>query len=191
MKTKFYLLTFTLFFLCCRLYALPCPNGNGILYKGDSVAQVIQQCGKPTTQRTEKEVVSSLEQWTYTRQHPYDSGYAQLYVTFYNGRVSNIVISDEYPYPLIYCRQLVWQQATGATSQTLCGNTPYNAPYTNLCGRVFGLGDSISAVASFCGRPNSTNNLGSTTIEQTQLIYNTQGGAETIVFENDKLTDFK
>lgn len=172
------------------LFALPCPDGRGILYKGDSIESVLKQCGEPLTKKTQTRTLFTSQQWIYYRGHQFDDGYSQLVITFINDKVSAIRINDYYNNWFYYCRKFPIQIGVLTTIETTCGNSSYSASYTNLCRLGFGIGESSQIVYSVCGQPASQTNLQSHTEQTTELIY---GGAsqQTIVFENGKLVDWK
>lgn len=170
------------------VFALPCPNGSGILYKGDAVEEVIRQCGEPIEKKTVTKIVNSQQEWVYYRPHFFDEGFAQIIILFKNDRVSSIHITDRYPYTI--CRKSAVQVGLITTIQTSCGDWIYDTAYTNLCGIAFGVGDSANAVESVCGPPETRSILQTDTMEVTELTY---GGdhPQTIVFYNGKLTEWK
>lgn len=181
-------LRFLIFLVPTLLFALPCPNGNGILYKGDSIQEVLKECGEPLERHATKSEVYSLQEWIYDLPHAYDSGESQVDIIFENDLVSKIHITDIYP--LFFCQSGALQVGQLTTIQTSCGNWVYDTSYTSLCGIGFGVGASTQFVESACGEPASHNYLQNQTIETTELIY---GGdhPQTIVFQNGKLTDWQ
>lgn len=185
-----YVLILPLALISTVLFALPCPNGNGFLYKGDSLEDVLKQCGAPVTKKTDVLVLSTFQQWIYYRGHAYDNGFSQLIISFKNDRVSSIRINDHYNtwYPV--CRQFAVQLGLVTTVETTCGDSSYLTLFTNLCSRGFGIGETNEIVKSICGQPASQTKLQSDTIETTELKYD---GTEpqTIVFTNGKLVDWK
>lgn len=176
--------------LSSSLFAMPCPNGRGIMYKGDSLEEVLKQCGPPTSKKTTKQTLLLQEQWIYNLAHAYDPGSTQLVVTFNNSYVSGILINERYSGPLIFCRQFAVQPGLFTTVQTSCGNTSYNTPSTNVCGPAFGIGATQAYVASACGTPANKTVLQDNFTESTELFY---GGSsrQTIIFQNGKLIDWR
>lgn len=165
--------------------AMPCPNGQGILYRGDSVTEAIRQCGKPTKMTTNKQTLSSIEQLIYYRNQPYNYGNLQMVAIIENNRVSRITITQYYP--AYVCQQAVLQYGAVTTVQTGCGTTTTNTAITNFCGYNFGIGASIEDVLSICGPPASRSELQRNTQEETRLYYED----EAIIFRNDKLVDWQ
>src|SRR5438094_527194 len=95
-----YALILVLLSLSTRVFALPCPNGSGVLYKGDALSEVIKECGEPLTQSTNTRTLYTLQEWTYYLRHAYDPGYSQLIVSFKNGIVMNIRVKDYFWTPI-------------------------------------------------------------------------------------------
>ncbi|MEO8402819.1 MAG: DUF2845 domain-containing protein [Gammaproteobacteria bacterium] len=183
-----YSLIFMLLLIPITLWALPCPNGGGILYKGDSIEEVIKQCGEPTTKRSNTYIFYMLQDWIYYIAHRYDSGFAQVIVSFKNGKVSKIHVTDYY-YGVLICRRIVVQFGSAMTVQTSC-NGAYDIGFTALCGAIFGIGDSTERVEAICGLPATKSNLDINKMETTELIY--QGDdPQTIIFQNGKLSEWK
>jgi hypothetical protein len=166
---------------------LPCPNGNGILYKGDAIDEVIKQCGEPASRHSNKRILYTFQDWTYYIAHRYDAGFSEVVVSFKNGIVSNIHVNDHYWPPI--CRRTYFQYAQAITVQTNCDGA-YTIGTTALCGSVFGIGDNTARVAAICGPPAARSELGSYTFEVTELNYEGDD-PQTIVFENGKLTDWR
>ncbi len=170
-------------------YALPCPNGNGIVYKGDSIAEVLKQCGEPYERKTEKIETLSQTEWVYYRPHIFDSGSSQIIFLLTNNRISRITITERYPY--FFCQTaLVNVGATFITRQTSCGDWIYNPVVTNLCGVPVGVNDDISRLTSICGAPISQKELQSDRREHTVFIY-TAPDSQLFIFEDEKLRDFR
>ncbi len=176
-----------LLFLPVTLWSLPCPNGNGILYKGDSIDEVVRQCGEPVSRNTNIRILYTFQDWTYYIAHRYDAGFSEVIVSFKNDVVSNIRVNDQYSVPV--CRRTYFQFGQAVTVQTNCNST-YNIGTTALCGIVFGVGDSTARVAAICGLPAARTELGRYTFEVTELDY-AGDDPQTIVFENGKLTDWR
>ena len=171
------------------LFCPTCPNGGGILYKGDSIDEVIKQCGEPTSKHIKVTTLLTVKQWVYTINHAYDRGYSRLVVVFKNDQVSTITIYEHYDW--YSCHQTAIQLGTGITVQTSCGDFNYNTLSTNICGAPFGVGDSINIVQSICGDPADQTILQNNTTEETDELVYGGNNPQTIVFQDGKLTDFR
>lgn len=185
---KLSLLLFLLIFYNLS-FALPCPNGKGILYKGDSIEEVLKQCGEPNNKHSVTTTLYSLKRLIYYRPHPYNvGGHSQLIILFKNNKVSNIHINEHYTYYM--CRQSAVQVGLVTTVQTSCGDWDYYAAATNLCGSVFSINDSLEQVLSLCGKPAEQSDLATNNLVQTEFTY--KGSTpQTIIFQNGKLVDWK
>lgn len=168
-------------------FAMPCPGGGGILYKGDSIEDVLKQCGEPSTKKTNTITLNASQEWTYNKPHLYDQGYSQMILSFNNDAVTRIHVIDHYPYRV--CRQSAVQVGAVMTFQTSCGDWVYDTVNTNLCGAVFGIGATKQFIQTHCGQPVTQNDT-SSSIETTELIYD-GSSPQTIVFQNGKLTEWK
>lgn len=170
-------------------FSLPCPGGGGILYKGDTIAAVIQQCGEPQSKQTINKTTSSTKEWAYYKPHAYDQGSTQMVVIFNNDRVSNIRITERYPYYL--CQQGIVQiSSVFITTQLSCGDWVTYLTWTSFCGWTFQIGDNIQYVASICGQPASQSTVQLQSVEETRFFY---GGddPQTIIFQNGRLVDWQ
>lgn len=170
------------------LFAYPCPNGSGLFYKGDSIEEVIKQCGEPTSKHTTTRSIYSLKKMTYVRNYSHNLGFLQMELFFTNNKVSRIHMTDR-NYSAV-CRSGVVQIGVFITTQQSCGDWIYDLTYTNYCGNVFGIGDTIENVKAICGEPTRYEDLQSQTSESTELFY---GGShsQTMQFQNGKLVDWK
>lgn len=167
------------------LMALSCNNGTGIVYLGDSLQTVLQQCGQPSAQKKEVQVLDTSQTWTYDIPHAYDQGYTQLTVYLRNEKVSSIRVLEHYT--VYMCRQGLVQVGSVMTTQTSCGDWDYTTLYTNLCRYGFGVGDTSETVAARCGKPTRMSDLKSNSIETLILQYNERGARDILTIENGKL----
>lgn len=175
-----------MFFLPLSALTLPCPNGKGILYKGNSLEEVIQECGEPLHKNTRIKTLHILEQWTYYIKHSYDPGYSVLVLSFTDGITTKIHIQDYFWTPV--CRPVMIRFGAATTVQTGCINF-YDPMFTDLCGSIFQIGATIQTVEAMCGYPAvQTKNV--YTIDETEFFYG-KGIQETIIFQNGKLFDWK
>lgn len=163
---------------------MPCPSGGGILYKGDSIEEVMKQCGKPIATKSNIQIISTFEQWTYYFPYPYNYGDVKLEFFFKNDAVSEIKITEHSV--LYFCRSGAIQIGPVTTYQFSCGDWIYNTAYTKLCGQWINLGDNTQLVLAICGNPAEKNSQ-INKIETTELIYPSQ----TIIFQNGKLTEWR
>jgi hypothetical protein len=180
---------FILFF--CLLptlsFALPCPSGTGILYKGDSIDEVIKQCGKPAITKSNTQVISTSEKLVYYISYSPDYGYIKLEVFAKNDVVTGLRVTEHTP--IYYCRTGAVLIGPLTTFQTSCGDWIYNPTSSNLCRGWINVGDKTQRILDQCGKPDE-NDSQSNTIITTELIYEGKN-SQTIVFQNGKLVDWK
>ncbi len=174
-----------LLILPATLLAMSCNNGAGIVYMGDSLQTVLQQCGEPSAQKKQLQVLDTAQTWVYDIPHAYDPGFTRMTVYFRNDKVSNIHILEHYVVPI--CRQGLVQVGTVMTTQTTCGDWDYTTLYTSLCRYGFGLGDTTETVAARCGNPTQMSDLKNNSIETLILQYTNQGANDVLTIENGKL----
>lgn len=181
-----YALFFFLTLIPTKLFALPCPNGSGILYKGDSIEEVIKQCGEPTSKQSIQKIVSTMEEWIYYRSHYFDAGYTQVGILFENGLVKSIRINEINPWPL--CKQTLVQAGPSlVTTQLSCGNVSYNTGATNLCSYGITIGQTKEEVLSSCGNPQMITPLQNQIVNETEFSYGGQG----MIFQNGRLVEWR
>ncbi len=129
-----YLLGFIIsLILPTSLFAFFCPSNFNQINVGDTIAQVIQQCGKPDSQNDTKKTDENVpQQWDYyVPQTVATSGMAaaqgtlRTQITFdANGNAINISVNG-----------------IGVGSSSICGNTNIS------------LGDNRDKVKAACGKP--------------------------------------
>lgn len=168
-----------------KAFAFPCPNGGGLFYKGDSVEEVIRQCGQPTSKKSTSQSLYSLKKLTYINYYPNNLGFLQMELIFTNDKVSRIHMTDR-NYAVL-CRSALTVVGGGVvTSQASCGDWVYDLINTNCNGIPFGLGETIENVKKYCGNPAREDNLGSQGSESTEIYY----GNHKMIFQNGKLVDW-
>lgn len=183
-----YTLIILFFFTYLTAHALPCPNGQGIIYKGDTIATVLMKCGQPNQTISRTQNINFVQEWIYYQPHWYSAGYTQISLFVYNNFISRIHIYDQ-NYSGI-CGQTVSVYGNLITTQFGCGNIGYDTALVNMCGSTFAVGDSIQAVVFRCGAPALQNPIQSYAIDQTEFIYLTNP-PQTIIFQNGSLIDWQ
>lgn len=174
--------------LCQYVHALPCPNGQGVLYKGDTIATVLKQCGEPNQKRTQEIPGDSLQEWVYYQPHQYDNGAMQISLLFNNNFIARINLFDQNLSGI--CNTMVTQNDGVINTLYGCGNTNTDVSMVNMCGGTFSIGDPLAVVAQNCGPPAGQQVLQSGTLERTEFIYLTQP-PQTIIFQNGNLVEWK
>ncbi len=158
------LIAFILLLFSAPLLAMPCPNGQGILYKGDLLDKVLQQCGKPETIREYERTIPVAVRWTFYKKN-IDLTSTKLKIFFHNNQIVNIEI-----------------QPSNVNSQ--------NVASTGLCGPLIRQGNSMQAVESACGKPVLQEVLETKKFEYKELIYG-RTPAQILIFREGQLIDFQ
>lgn len=146
------------------IHAMPCPNGS-IIYKDDSISEVIKRCGEPLSRRNTIKTLIQAQQWNYYKYNAYDRTNTRITFLFNGGHVANINI---------FANQSDEQNVTS----------------TNICGENIHIGSNLSSVLHNCGRPNWQQTLQNASVAVTELIYN---GAfkQKLTFEGNRLVDIE
>lgn len=150
-------------------FAMFCPKGFNQISMGNTIDQVIQQCGTPDGQTTKKVEAMGNQEWSfYVNQPPPISSQPQaaqkMVVTLINGKVANMTVSG------------------------------FSVANSNLCGALVSVGDSAENVKAACGTPGfinkSSDSNGPKPTEVTEFNYNSTPPM-TLIFENGKLKEKK
>jgi len=105
-------------------YAWVCPNNFNPINPGDSLATVINQCGKPLIQKASEGESNGPQEWGfYVAVNPPNPNTIKLTVVFANQKVISLVAN-----------------AMSLTSTSMCGGT-------------INVGDSMETVKAACGNP--------------------------------------
>lgn len=159
--------------LTANSYAMFCPNGFNLIDFGDSIEQVIKQCGNPDAKKVTKSVPEKPQEWSYfVKPDPTQPGTLKMSVAFDSDKkVINITVNG-----------------TSLTNTTICN------------GNTIQYGDTDEVVKAACGDPAYKNQPpveqpapGSPpvpTTEITELTYNT-APVTVLVFENGKFKEKK
>ena len=155
-----YAIAFALTVLSSSTFAMFCPNSFSSINVGDTLEQVQQQCGKPTSEESKEVTPPGLPQeWGFFIAPPGAPTTLKITVAFDQDKAINISVN-------------------GQSMQT-----------TTICGAAITVGDTAASVKSACGKPNYINqsqeqqSASSNQTKVTELKY----GAVTLVFENGKL----
>src|SRR5438128_2336437 len=130
-----------LFFISMSVFALPCPKTGNIIYKGDSIDDVKNACGKPDSVSTDLKVINKVQKWVYYRSQFYNQPNIKLSILIQNNAVVNIKAGRD------------------------------NVTSTNLCGVIFSISDNSQQVLNACGEPLLRENLEVQTIPVTIMKY--------------------
>jgi len=175
---KLFYLIFLLGFISSASFAWMCPTTFNQISPGDTIDQVIRQCGEPTSKDTVEKFPSVPQKWEYyvAVSQPYQATYTpspssnspnfatiKMSVTFVNDKVINITVQD----------------------QSLANST--------LCGLAINTGDSTKRVEQACGKPvfiQKQDNPNAKPNLITQFKYNA-GAPNILIFENGRLKNRK
>lgn len=184
------------FIFSTNAYAIFCPtNFNNINY-GDTLDQVLQQCGKPNTQNTYVKNPAVPQEWNYyLKIHPFDPVTTKMTLVFKDDKVIYINIAGSNTANSVLCRTTRHTDNNSQQMQLACGNpyqSQYNVASTTICGPSIKIGDTPQAVEFACGKPIfvTQSQTQDTTSEITELSY--QGMPTiTLIFENGRLKQRK
>jgi len=167
MRLSLLLAGMTIYWFTTPLFALFCPGNFNQIEIGDSLRDVVQACGAPTSSKrySKTEGSGAPQEWVYYRKlQPTDAGTMKTAVAFVDGKVINISVNG-----------------LGAGSTNVCGNTSIN------------VGDTQKQVQAACGTPDMTNESlnapAGPTKQIIELTYTTPPTSAVLVFENGKLVE--
>lgn len=161
-------ITLVLVIISNPAFAMFCPNGFNQMNIGDTIDQVVQQCGNPDFKKTTKKEPSQPQEWNYyVKLNPKQTTSVKMSVAF-DAKESVVNITTN--------------------SQSLIDTT--------FCGGRIAIGDSMETVKAACGtpafinenKPSSSQTPNPNAIEITQFKYNTTPPV-VLIFENGKLKE--
>jgi hypothetical protein len=146
--------------------AMFCPTSFNSINLGDSVAQVLAQCGNPSSSVASTESPELPQEWSYFQKaNPTDVGTMKISVAFDGkGKAINISVNS-----------------LGVGTTTICGGVAIN------------VGDTMATIKNACGTPAyiSKSEVGDLVITKINtLIYNGPPKV-TLIFKNNALTERK
>jgi hypothetical protein len=162
-----FLTSILLFTMSNTCFAAFCPTNFNNIQNGDSIEDVIKQCGKPSSEKTQTVRETPAQEWTYfINQQTAAQASLRLIINIDKDKVNNIQLG------------------------------PGNVTNTAVCGTTIQIGDTAKAVEGACGKPNfvsvsaGTNpqenaNFGGTKV--TELTYSNAATTVTLTFENGVL----
>lgn len=193
-----FLLTTTALVLSTNVYAIFCPSNFSNINYGDTISQVQEVCGKPTSQNTIKKPASLAQVWTYyMKQSNFTQNNTKLKFLIVDDKVVNISVVDSSPISVQKCHTTINPGAGPNLVETNCfkpNNSQENLTSTRLCGYIISTGDTAKKVELTCGKAALINqfqrNPAETPIELTELKY---AGTPpvSLIFEDGKLRERK
>ncbi len=147
-------------------FAMFCPNGFNQINIGDSIEQVKQTCGAPTSQKESESRAKVPQEWNYFVQvSPTDQATLKTTVALNNGKVTNMSVNG-----------------IGVSSTAICN------------GNNVSVGDTDESVQRACGKPAFITQGNINPAPATKVIeftYSSDTSSSTLVFENGVLTGTK
>lgn len=179
-----FLFSTLLLLVSTHAFAIFCPTNFSQIYEGNTVDQVIQLCGTPSSQKTYKQTKTLSAEWNYYVNTGYNQPTAKMTVILKDNQVINISVQSNNP--------VVYQTNTGKNPATINvynnSSETRSVSSTSACGPIISIGSTAEQVQAACGNPiianQNVDNASATEI--TELVY---GGANsaTLVFENGVL----
>lgn len=148
-------------------FAMFCPTNYNEINIGDSLEQVLAQCGKPTNTKSRDDTAQMPHEWTYyTQQSPSDPTSLRLTVAFDKGVVTNMTVNN-----------------VGIASTQICK------------GNLISVGETEDQIKQACGDPGfvKEGNNPSGKVDITKVTELTYQGTPNVVltFEDGKLKSRK
>jgi len=157
-------------------FAWVCPNNFNQIVPGDTIDQVVKQCGKPQSKNVTEKTPMGPQEWQYfitpkksvlpaqNELSQVAGASVKLSVALIEGKVINIAV-----------------QGSSLSSTTLCGPT-------------IKVGDSFKSVERNCGKPTfiqrQESERDTKPLEVIEYKYNT-APPNTLIFENGRLKEHK
>lgn len=184
------LLRFSLLFCAANpAFAFFCPTNFSQIELGNSVQQVIQACGTPTTQNTVIKSVYRSQEWVYyVKTSPFSQNTSKLNVVLLNDQVVNITITENAQ----NCQPMFPGDSSDPKTKVVCIPTTTQETKsigsTNACGPMIRLGSTADQVQAACGQAAFVNHgqQADAQITYTELFY--RGTPDvSLIFENGVL----
>src|SRR3990167_1985706 len=85
-----------------NVFAMFCPSNLNVINLGDTIDQIIAQCGAPDTQRTYTATPNLPQEWSYyAKAKPTDQVNTKMTVLFKDNKILNISITGPKTNPLL------------------------------------------------------------------------------------------
>jgi hypothetical protein len=161
-------------------FALSCPNNATILDYGESIQQVIAECGAPQSQKKYSQSV----QTTQPLVDPSGDDVTEALSVSDQNQSFSIVTRDGRHYKQHCTTIMVGDNYTKSD----CINSGVDRRSPLICEQITVAGDSTTSTVFPCGNPPPVTVLETMTV--TEFTYNALS-PNTLVFENEKLFDWK
>lgn len=149
--------------LAAPTYAMMCPSNFNMINDGDSLTQVKQQCGPPSSEKEIDTSDDAPQEWNYyVVLNPSNPATIKTTVAFVGGKVTNMSVNG-----------------TSIGNSSICA------------GKTVKIGDSQDMVKNACGNPEfinkGTGSDAATTKKMTEITYSTSATTVTLTFINGRL----
>lgn len=154
---KFLILCLSLLALPIAAYAIFCPSNFNNIDIGDSIEQVLKQCGPPASQNTYTLAQPVAEQWDYyIRTNPFNRTTSKMSVVFKDNQVINITLNITATTNNLLCQEALDKKLSQTAIETACNQSTQkveNASWTTICGPIIRIGSTPENVEAACGAP--------------------------------------
>jgi len=161
---KSFIVFICLMFFSMSIFAMPCPTNSAIIYKGNTLNEVIKQCGEPLSSKKYIKIIDLTEKWEYYKSTANNTNSYKIEIIFKNNVATNIAVTNN--------------------------NTFSNVSSTSICGKIINVGDNNKTISTACGQPTTHQILEENSVPIIELIYGHEA-MDTLVFEGGKLVDWK
>jgi hypothetical protein len=161
-------------------FALTCPNNATILDYGESIQQVITECGTPKSQKQYLRTVRTIQPLV----DPTGDDVSQAYSVSDQHQSFSIVTRNGRPYKQHCTSIMVGDNYTTSN----CTNSGVDIQSPFICEQITRTGDATTSTVYPCGNPPPVTVLENITV--TEFTYDASS-PDTLIFENAKLSGWK
>lgn len=186
-----YIVFFISLLFCPISFAMFCPSNFSSIDIGNTLEQVTQICGQPSSKKTnQKSNILSAEWVYYVKTSDNSQATAKMTIVFQDNKVVNITQTDNNALSP-ECAAIA---QTGINELNLaCQSTQVtrNVASSSSCNSLIKIGDTSEMIQSACGKPVTVQNQQQDTQNATEITELTYDGPPpvTLVFENGILKD--
>jgi len=191
---RVYVYLISLFLYSSHAFALFCPNNFSSIDYGNTIQQVEQTCGQPSSVNTYQKTQATNQTWDYYIQAPgFNQNMAKMSLLFRDDELMNIHLHYNAATRAQICPLLSTKNKVPAiTSFCFTSNNDENVSSTNICGGFIQVGNNAQAIKYVCGEPAAIKDVPGTQVQSTDITeLHYSGGAQnvTLIFENGVLKD--
>lgn len=171
--------------------AMFCPSNFSSIDIGNTLEQVIQTCGEPTSKATnQKSNIASAEWVYYVKTADNSQGTSKMTIVFQDNKVVNITQTDN---GSLSPECATANQMGINVLNVACQSTQVtrNVASSSFCNSLIKIGDTSEMIQSACGKPVFVQNQQQDTQNATEVTELNYAGppAVTLIFENGILKD--